>query len=135
MYTFQRHVYIVAIVGRYETTTISTVMYTVFSESLLSTVGVCLVECDPEVLGTSPSSQRSAGSVAVPNGMVTYNGVVFSSVATLACDIGYSVSNEYNRTCKGDGHWSQGTLRCEQETIAGESTKRGLLCMHNFLPG
>ena len=86
------------------------------------------MDCDPEVLGTSPSSQRSAGSVSVPNGVVTYSGVVLGSVATLACDTGYSVSNEYNRTCKGDGHWSQGTLRCEQETIAGKSTKRDRLC-------
>ncbi len=93
------------------------------------------MECDPEVLGTSPSSPRSAGSVAVPNGVVTYSGVVLGSVATLTCDIGYSVANEHNRTCKGDGHWSKGTLRCEQETTAGKSTKRGLLCMHNFLPG
>ena len=80
------------------------------------------MECDPEVLGTSPSSQISAGSVAVPNGMVTYNGVVLGSVATLTCDIGYSVANEYNRTCMSDGHWSKlkGTVRCEQETTAGE---------------
>ncbi len=79
-----------------------------------------MVDCDPEVLGTSPSSQRSAGSVAVPNGVVTYSGVVLSSVATLACEPGYSVTNEYNRTCMSDGHWTKGTLRCEQETTAGE---------------
>ncbi len=79
------------------------------------------MECDPEVLGTNPTSQRSAGSVAVPNGVVTYSGVVLGSVATITCDTGYSVANEYNRTCMmSDGHWSKGTLRCDQETTAGE---------------
>ncbi len=78
------------------------------------------MECDPEVLGKSPSSQRSAGSVAVLNGVVTYSGVVLGSVATLTCDTEYSIANEYNRTCMSDGHWSKGTLRCEQETTAGE---------------
>ncbi len=58
--------------------------------------------------------------MAVPNGVVTYSGVVLGSVATLTCDTGYSVANEYNRTCMSHGHWSKGTLRCDQETTAGE---------------
>ncbi len=66
------------------------------------------MECDPEVLGTSPSSQRNAGSVAVLNGVVTYSGVVLGSVAILICDPGYNVANEYNRTCMSDSHWSKG---------------------------
>ncbi len=79
------------------------------------------MECDPEVLGTNPSSQRSAGSVAVSNGVVTYSGVVLGSVATITCDPGYNnVANEYNRSCMSDGHWSKRMLRCEQATTAGE---------------
>ncbi len=61
-----------------------------------------------------------AQCMAVLNGVVTYSGVVLGSVATLTCDTEYSITNEYNRTCMSDGHWSKGTLRCEQETTAGE---------------
>ncbi|XP_064400235.1 uncharacterized protein LOC135346511 isoform X2 [Halichondria panicea] len=73
--------------------TVSVVASNIFGQGapviFANLVGVCLVECDPEVLGASPSSQRSAGSVAVPNGVVTYSGVVLGSVATLTCDTEY----------------------------------------------
>ncbi len=70
------------------------------------------IECDPEVLGTDPSPQRIFGSVTVPNGVINYNGSAPGSVTTLACDQGYSVMNDINRTCMTDGHWSDETLQC-----------------------
>ncbi len=84
------------------------------------TVGVCLLECDPEVLGPSPSSRGGPGVVGVANGMVTYNGVTSGSVATLSCDTGSSVANNYSRTCMSDGHWSEGTLSCVQDPFPGK---------------
>ncbi len=69
-------------------------------------------ECESGDLGTNPSSSSGAGSVNVPNGMVTYNSLTPDSVATLICDPGYTVGSEQNRTCLSDGHWSDETLEC-----------------------
>ncbi len=48
----------------------------------------------------------------MPNGVINYNGSAPGSVATLACDQGYSVVNDINRACMSDGHWSDETLQC-----------------------
>ncbi len=87
---------------------------------IYSVVNVCLTECDPEVLGPSPSSRGGPGTVGVANGIVTYNGVTSGSVATLSCDIGSSIANNYSRTCMSDGHWSEGTLTCVQYSLPGK---------------
>ena len=81
---------------------------------------MCLTECDPEVLGPNPFSRSGRGTVSVANGIVTYNGVTSGSVATLSCDTGFSIANNYSRTCMSDGHWSEGTLTCVQDSLSGE---------------
>ncbi len=55
----------------------------------------------------------------MPNGTISYNGLAPGSVATLVCNEGYSVANEINRTCMGDGHWSDETLQCIKDPTPG----------------
>ena len=55
----------------------------------------------------------------MPNGTISYNGLDPGSVATLVCNEGYSVANEINRTCMGDGHWSDETLQCIKDPTPG----------------
>ena len=82
---------------------------------------MCLIKRDPEVLGTRPSSQSGAGSVAVTNGVVMYTGISPESVATLECDSGYSPVSNLVRTCLSSGHWSGEALICRQTTMAGDN--------------
>ena len=82
---------------------------------------MCPTECDPEVLGTRPSSQSGPGSVAVANGVVMYTGVSPGSVATLECDSRYSPVNSLLRTCLSSGRWNGEALSCTQTTMAGNN--------------
>ena len=76
-----------------------------------------LTECNPEDLGTSPTSVMS-GVINISNGRVLYTGVAPMSVATLECNEGYRPTFDLNRTCMFGGQWSEGTLSCELITVS-----------------
>ena len=64
-------------------------------------------QCDPNVLGSRPSSLSSAGSLTVNNGVIDYNGVLPGSMAHLVCDEGFTASVETrDRTCLCNSSWS-----------------------------
>ena len=69
-------------------------------------------ECEPNVLGSNPSSQ---GSVVMNNGVIIYDGVEPGSTAHLVCDKGYTASKETrDRICLCNGKWSGKTQICEK---------------------
>lgn len=89
--------------------TFSLCEYCVSSADACQTGYFCLVVCSVEDLGTRSTGQ----TVTVPNGIVMYTGVNFSSTATLTCDSGYQPSPESGvRTCESDGNWSNQEQRC-----------------------
>ena len=72
-------------------------------------------ECDPSVLGFNSSSQGSAGSVSVNNGVIVYDGVIPGSIAHLVCNKGHVVSEETrDRLCLYNGGWSESTQTCDK---------------------
>ena len=76
---------------------------------------ILTTECDPNVLGSNPSSQQSAGSVSVINGEIAYDGVAPGSIAHLVCSKGYSATEETrDRICLCNGIWSGKTQFCEE---------------------
>ncbi len=85
----------------------------------ISTKTSLLLVCNPEELGSDPTSTNSSGIVIIPSGQakpsgqVEYNGVTPGSIATLACNDGYEpVAGSSNRTCMNDGNWSGDQQNC-----------------------
>ena len=65
------------------------------------------------MLWSNPTFSNSSGTITIPNGAVTYNGVTFGSTAQLTCDSGYEpAAGASNRMCLNDGSWSQGIQSC-----------------------
>ena len=72
-----------------------------------------LTVCNSSELGSNPTSTDGPGSVTAPNGVVTYNGVTFGSMATLICNSGsVPAAGTSNRTCKNNGFWSGEIQSC-----------------------
>ena len=75
-------------------------------------------QCDPNVLGSQPSSLSAAGSVTVNNGVVDYDGVLPGSMAHLVCNEGFTASIETrDRICLCNGSWSGKIQVCGHEEL------------------
>ena len=76
------------------------------------TIKVCMPLCDPAELISSDSTldktNDSAGTAAVPNGMISFT----VSMAVQTCDHGcYSIGLSTTRMCMKNGSWSSGSLQ------------------------
>ncbi len=79
----------------------------------LSTKTSLLLVCNPEELGSDPTSTNSSGKVTILSGRVEYDGVTPGSIATLMCNREYEpATGSSNRTCMNDGNWSGDQQSC-----------------------
>ncbi len=67
--------------------------------------------------------------MTVPNGVITLSAdLAPNSVAILQCNSGYRPRSQVNRSCMFGGQWSEGNLKCEEDSSNGANLL-GIMCI------
>ena len=90
-------------------------------------ISTCSAKCDPNILGSNPSSLDGNGSVTVYNGMVVYDSVLPGAVAHLVCNEGYVGSYEARDRICLNGTWTDGLQICGKMILAT------IIYVHSYL--